>query len=774
MPEAQVESDILTDDFSSFFSVSMKVTLLVVFTALVTASVLGGFLYLRMVDEIMATKKKELRVEAQYASDILESTIDKIERDLLVLRKTPPIQGIIRTMRNNGKDPLDGSTIEQWKDRLASIFVPVSEQERSYVQIRYIGIEDGGREIVRVNKGLQDGDEPVVVSDSALQRKSGEPYFKDALELKPGEIYYSPINLNVENGKVQVPYMVVVRVLVPVFDGDQLFGMLVINASYDSLFGEFFDRLQQGYSVFVMTDNKNVAHFNKEKGQQEFLHHYQADSRTYTKIFEKFILSSQQSGAYFQEFENEDYFFSFFKHTTTDKGNAQDYVVALAVPEQEIFSSLNKLRFQALVAVLITIFVLTVFSFYLSRLFMRPLKGMIEEIRKHDGSHANISLPVKLKDEIGELARAYKNQLLRLQRSERAEKQAFSRLEAVVESTVDGIITIDDFGRIETYNSACVNIFGFSREEVKGKNINMLMPEPYHSDHDTYLSNYKKTGEKQIIGIGREVSGQRKNGEIFPLELSVSEITVQGRRVFSGIVRDITLRKKSEDSILRSNEELERFAYIASHDLQEPLRMITNFVHLLEEDCKENFDEKGSEYLHFITDAASRMQELIEGILTYSRLNQDEAKNLEFDCNVQMRVVLNNLRDSIEQKHAVIDAKNLPKIHGNPLNFTRLLQNLVSNALKYSQDDVAPLITVKAQDKGHEWLFSVQDNGIGIKEEYSDQIFVIFKRLHGKQAYKGTGIGLAACKRIIESMDGKIWVESVYGEGSTFFFTVPK
>ncbi|MCB1531254.1 MAG: PAS domain S-box protein [Alphaproteobacteria bacterium] len=348
------------------------------------------------------------------------------------------------------------------------------------------------------------------------------------------------------------------------------------------------------------------------------------------------------------------------------------------------------------------------------------------------------------------------------------------KLKAVLNNTVDGIITINDRGKIETYNKACCTIFGYEPSEVVGQNVKMLMPEPYQSEHDGYLKNYNKTGRKQIIGVGREVQGRRKDGTVFPLDLSVSEVNVDGRKIYSGIVRDITLRKQAEDEIMRSNAELERFAYIASHDLQEPLRMVANFTGLLEEEYKDEMDEQALQYMNFIIDATERMQELVNDILEYSRVGNKEGGSVEVNCIEHAQLVISHLHNVIEETRANITIDNLPTIYANPVRFTQLLQNLIGNAIKYRKKDVAPIICVKAEDHGDEWLFSVTDNGIGMKEEYLEQIFVLFKRLHGKSEYKGTGIGLAICRRIVESLDGQIWAESKLGEGSTFYFTVPK
>ncbi|MCK6419167.1 MAG: PAS domain S-box protein [Alphaproteobacteria bacterium] len=348
------------------------------------------------------------------------------------------------------------------------------------------------------------------------------------------------------------------------------------------------------------------------------------------------------------------------------------------------------------------------------------------------------------------------------------------RLDAILNNTVDGLLTIDEQGLIRRYNKACEKIFGYTAAEVSGKNIKILMPEPYRHEHDAYLQNYQKTGEKKIIGIGREVEGQRKNGTVFPIDLSVSEVMVEGKRLYSGIVRDITLRKQAEEEIIRSNTELERFAYIASHDLQEPLRMVANFTRLLSEEYKEKFDEQAQEYMQFIIEASRRMQNMVSDLLEYSRIGSEDAGFSSIDSQAHVQIALDNLKESILQTQAKIVVADLPVIEVNPLRFVRLIQNLIGNGIKYRSKDRVPNIQVAAQDRGREWLFSVRDNGIGINEKYLEQIFIIFKRLHGKHEYQGTGIGLAICKKIVESLGGRIWAESEYGQGSTFYFTIPK
>lgn len=346
-------------------------------------------------------------------------------------------------------------------------------------------------------------------------------------------------------------------------------------------------------------------------------------------------------------------------------------------------------------------------------------------------------------------------------------------LSNIIDNTVDGLITIDGKGTIETFNKACEKIFGYKADEVIGENVKMLMPEPYHSEHDGYLKNYRDTGKKKIIGLGREFEGQRKNGTVFPLDVSVSEINIQDRKLYSGIIRDITERKMAEDEIIRSNEELERFAYVASHDLQEPLRMVTNFTGLLEKRYGDQLDEQAKEYIGFAFSSAKRMQDLVNDLLEYARIGQEAENFKEVDIKQVIELVEENLKDSIDSSNAAITHEDLPIVHVNPMRLMRVIQNLVGNGIKYQAEGVNPEIHISAEEKNNAWLISIKDNGIGMKPEYCEKIFEPFKRLHAKNEYVGTGMGLAICRKIIEGFDGTIWAESEQGKGSAFYFTIP-
>ena len=348
-------------------------------------------------------------------------------------------------------------------------------------------------------------------------------------------------------------------------------------------------------------------------------------------------------------------------------------------------------------------------------------------------------------------------------------------LRAIVDYTLEGLIVIDEKGKIKNFNRACEKIFGYKSADVINKNINVLMPEPYHNEHDDYIKNYLTTGQKKIIGIGREVRGRRQDGTEFPMDLAVSEMIVEGERFFSGIVRDITERKQAEEELLRSNTELERFAFVAAHDLQEPLRAVTTFSEFLEEDYADELDEEGKKYIQNMRAATKRMRDLVKDLLEYSRIGNEERQHETLSLQTTIQMALNNLETTIQKRKAQITTTPpMPEVTGNPVQLLRLFQNLIGNALKYRQEDKTPVIEISADEQEKEWVICIRDNGIGMEKQYLEQIFIPFKRLHNAQEYPGTGIGLAMCKRIVESHSGRIWAESEPGQGSAFFFTLPK
>jgi len=365
-------------------------------------------------------------------------------------------------------------------------------------------------------------------------------------------------------------------------------------------------------------------------------------------------------------------------------------------------------------------------------------------------------------------------------RAEEGLRESEARSRAIVETATDAIITIDERGTIASFNQGAERMFGYVAGEVMGQRVNMLMPSPDSERHDGYIENYLKTGEAKIIGIGRDVIGRRKDGSVFPMYLSISEVRLGDRVLFTGIARDMTqlkqadaeLRQKTEE-LARSNEELEQFAYVASHDLQEPLRKVASYTQLLERRYKGRLDSKADVFITSIVDGARRMQALVRDLLTYSRTGTEEMSSKPSDVSNVMRSALANLETMIQETGAVVTHDHLPTLKVNPTRMGQLLQNLIANAIKFHGKETSR-VHISVEQKSDEWVFSVRDNGIGIEPRNSERIFQIFRRANARSTYPGTGIGLAICKKIIERHGGRIWVESKLGKGSTFYFTVPR
>ena len=333
-------------------------------------------------------------------------------------------------------------------------------------------------------------------------------------------------------------------------------------------------------------------------------------------------------------------------------------------------------------------------------------------------------------------------------------------------------------------NDAAVRLYGYSQEEF----LRMTLKDIRPPDEVSGLMEDMAAVRKDPMAYHESQRRHKKrSGEIMEVLVTGHAIDVGGRRARMVAVNDITERNRYEGQLRllnadlarragelsASNAELERFAYIASHDLQEPLRMVSSFLQLLQKKYKGQLDQKADQYIHYAVDGAERMKALIMDLLEYSRVGSGKDSFGEVDTAVVMQEVGDIFREKIIAARARVTMDPLPKVWGDKVQLIQLFQNLLSNALKYHSDKL-PAVCIRAREEAGYWLFSVEDNGIGIDPQFFDKIFIIFQRLHNKTDYSGTGIGLAICKKIVERHGGRIWVESRQDEGSTFYFTISK
>jgi PAS domain S-box-containing protein len=351
----------------------------------------------------------------------------------------------------------------------------------------------------------------------------------------------------------------------------------------------------------------------------------------------------------------------------------------------------------------------------------------------------------------------------------------------IINSALDAIVCINKKGFIIIWNPQAEKIFGWKEEEIKGRLLTeTIIPEQYRSQHQAGMERFLKTGQYTLLNKLIELPALHRSGKEFPIELTVVPVRQNEHYFFCAFIRDITERKEAEarqkqyaEDLKQKNTELEQFAYVASHDLQEPLRTVSGFVELLKRHYKDAADESVNKYINYITDASDRMRRLVQDLLDYSRLGKLRILE-QIDCNLVVQNVLSDLTMAIQESHAVVEVDPLPVIEGYLTEIKQLFQNLLSNSLKFRKPGEPPVIKVSVTAHEDHWLFSVTDNGIGIDEKYWTRIFIIFQRLHTKTEYEGTGIGLAHCKKIAELHNGKIWLDSTPGKGSTFYFTIKR
>jgi len=606
---------------------------LVIFTGVVAS----GVIYWRFNDQLVAAKLTDLERETELQATRFSLQIDELTRDARFLSRTPPVQAVIDATLGNGREPVNGSTLAVWKTRLSVIFREMMVSQPSYVQIRFIGVANDGRELVRVDR-LGVGESIQIVPEDLLQSKASRGYVQEALAMPLGSVYLSPISLNRERGKIQRPHLPVIRAALPMYaDSGEPFGILVINFALTEVLKNLTTVANPTHQYFIT--NENGFYLKHPEAGRSFDFEFGTGQAAIDDfpLLESFATASRGTASAWLKTGRQ---VVSAREVTYGPPESQRKITIIVTDSFADVTDINRQVFQqvGLALVLLLLLGLTL-ALWLSRVVTKPITRLTESIETMEASKVGWQKPPGLIAEAGQLGDALEN--------------AFESLDS-----------------------------------------------------------------------------------------------------------------KSQE-LQESNKALQQFAYIASHDLQEPVRTIQNFSNMLSKSHASTLDEKGRKYLQFINHSAQRMRELIAGLLEYSRLGMQAAPE-PVDLNELLETIQQDMQSTIKDSNAQLTVGKLPELRLYPLEMRVLLQNLISNAIKYVPAGREPRVSVDCQPQNGGWLLSVVDNGIGIEPEFREQVFGIFQRLHGAGLYDGTGIGLANCSKIVELHHGKIWVDGAPCGGSAF------
>lgn len=353
-------------------------------------------------------------------------------------------------------------------------------------------------------------------------------------------------------------------------------------------------------------------------------------------------------------------------------------------------------------------------------------------------------------------------------------QKAQNQLRALLETAPDAMVIINEKGLITLVNQQAEFMFDFQREQMIGQPIEILIPDHLRHRHKDYRTGYFEHPKRREMGIGLELSGRRRNGTTFPVEISLGHLNTENGRWATAAIRDLSERKRIEQLEV-SHREMEQFSYAASHDLKAPLRNIVSLTDVLKEDLSEiDLPEHITDTLELISINTSRMHSLVQDLLEFSRIDKHDRHFRPTDMNEVVSKICQMIDADIQATGADIRYNNLPTIKIDEALIQQLLQNLLTNAIKFQPKGQRPIISIEATERDEDWEIIVSDNGVGISAEYREKVFQVFSRLYDLQEYEGNGIGLAICKKIVDIHHGSIWVEANEPAGSNFHFTIAR
>ncbi len=668
------------------------------------------------------------------------------------------------------------------KHRIEKSFVNILRHQTQYYQLRIL--DRSGFEKIRVNKN---GSDLSVVKPESLQDKSQRDYFLMARNRVSHAVSLSAITLNEEFGEIASPEVVTLRAIAPILADGKRKGYLVVNVDVSSFL-----------NLLVATQGDEVAFVINRSG--EFIAHPKREWTFATQRGTHYGLAQE-----YPEIQNwlastthENWSGGADKHigpwvaaaraidVIPTELDSRSFVVQL-LPRQQLVRKVTERMTEQLLWAALWCGIGVLFAAWLGGLFSKRvlvLKSLAQRLAR--GARV-LDMPEKKRDEVDEVASAFAYLLDCIKTQENELKAQAERLDAVLNTVMTGVITIDDKGIIVEVNEHLARLFGYSPHSMVGKNVAILMEDDLAAQHDRFLQLVDDSKGSRIIGQSREFVARKKDGSYFPIQLTVNRLQREGKNYYVGAIEDISL-KVAQDNALRdyalrlerSNEELEGFAYVASHDLQEPVQKIQALVELLERQEKDVLSAQGVETMRRCRQSAQKMRQLIQALLNLSRVRQSREDMKDVDVAMLSQEVIEEMAPVLEAQKGTVVVEPLPKVRAAPVLLRQLLCNLFNNAIKYATPGVPPRVVVKPFQpiaslklKNRRLIDSgvaiaVEDNGCGIPKAEHQSVFMPFHRLHKEEDVVGSGIGLSLVKKIMESGGGEVLIDPHYRDGTRF------
>ena len=694
---------------------------------------------------------------AQRLADGLQGAVDDLRADVLVARRAAPAERALGAP--------DNPAALAARDATARLFAAQLEVRPAYLQLRLIRADAEGRELVRVER---DSDGAVrIVEHNGLQAKGERSYMRAGARLTDGAVHVSPLELNQEHGRVESPAVPVLRTTTPVFVDGLLAGLVVLNADMRAPLARVRDGAGAAGTTLLIDElggfvvHPNPAReFALERGLQDA-----GLAAEYPEL--AWLVDAEQPTSLRIEGPDGHLLVNALPTVLADGPRLTLFTITEGANEIVAGST----RRVAMAVGLIVAGVSAVLAFALGGLLTRPL-GQMAEAAGAIPADGPLDLPRKGPKELMVLSRALQraNRSLGAQRASLAAEE--QRFRSVVQASPAALLLIDRAGTIALANRRAEELFGYEAESLVGQPVQVLVPEALREVHPTFVTSYFENPSPRRMAANRELQGRRLDGSAVSVEIGLSPIEGPEGLFVLAAVNDVTERKAWEAELKRSNEELAQFAHVASHDLQEPLRMVANYTELLSRRYAGQLDERADRYIHYAADGARRMQKLVRDLLAYSRVDtQGKALKLT-DSGVVLNRVVRSLRAQVKEAGATVEHTDMPMVMADEVQLGQVFQNLISNGVKFRGDE-PPRVHVSASRDGGHWVFSVSDNGIGIDPQQAPRLFQMFQRLNPTGRYSGSGIGLALARRIVTRHGGELWYSPSEPPGATFHFTLP-